>query len=289
MVTPDSDRPTVGILHPGQMGSSLAASAQQSGCRVVWASEDRSAATHGRAQQLDLHDAGTVARLCEICDVVVSVCPPHAARQVATQVAGHGFRGLYLDANAISPQSAVEVARIVAGSGACVIDGGIVGPPAWDPETTWLYLSGERAEEVAACFAGGPLETQIIGGEVGMASALKMCYAAWTQGSTALLCAILAAADELGVWPELRGQWERDWPGFAGQAEGRARRVTAKAWRFAGEMDEIAVTLEAAGAPGGFHAAAAGLYRRLAHFKDRPVPPLDEVLAAVRQESGSQG
>jgi 3-hydroxyisobutyrate dehydrogenase-like beta-hydroxyacid dehydrogenase len=174
-------------------------------------------------------------------------------------------------------------------AGVAFVDGGIIGGPAWEPGQTWLYLSGQRAEEVAACFSDGPLETAVIGQAAGKASALKMCYAAWTKGSTALLCAILAAADELGVWPELRGQWERDWPGFAGQAEGRARRVTAKAWRFAGEMDEIAVTLEAAGAPGGFHAAAAGLYRRLAHFKDRPVPPLDEVLAAVRQESGSQG
>jgi 3-hydroxyisobutyrate dehydrogenase-like beta-hydroxyacid dehydrogenase len=289
LVTPDSDRPTVGILHPGQMGSSLAASAQQSGCQVVWASEGRSAATRERAHRLGLLDAGTLTRLCEICDLVVSVCPPHAAREVAIQVAGHGFAGLYLDANAVSPQSAVEVARIVSGAGATAIDGGVVGPPAWHPKTTWLYLSGERAEEVVVCFAGGALETQIIGEEVGAASALKMCYAAWTKGSTALLCAILAAADELGVWPELRGQWERDWPGFAEQATGRAQRVTAKAWRFAGEMDEIAATLEASGAPGGFHAAAADLYCRLAHFKDRPTPPLDEVLAAVREEGGSQG
>jgi 3-hydroxyisobutyrate dehydrogenase-like beta-hydroxyacid dehydrogenase len=285
---PDTDRPAVGILHPGQMGSSLAASAQRSGCRVYWASEERSEATHERARQLGLHDAGTMARLCEICDVVVSVCPPHAADELATRVAGHGFQGLYLDANAISPQSVVKVARIVARGGASAIDGGIVGPPAWHPNTTWLYLSGERAEEVASCFVGGPLETQIIGTEIGRASALKMCYAAWTKGSTALLCAILAAADELGVWPELRGQWERDWPGFADQAEGRAQGVTAKAWRFAGEMDEIAATLEAAGAPGGFHAAAADLYRRIAYFKDLPTPPLDEVLAAVRQDGGPE-
>lgn len=285
----DPDRPKVGILHPGQMGSSLAASAQQSGCQVYWASEGRSGATHERAQQLGLHDAGSVARLCETCAVLVSVCPPHAARDVASQVAGHGFSGLYLDANAISPRRAVRVAEIVTGAGAAAVDGGIVGPPAWHPKTTWLYLSGERAEEVATCFAGGPLETEIIGGEVGPASALKMCYAAWTKGSTALLCAILAAADELGVWQDLRVQWERDWPGFAGQTEGRVQRVTAKAWRFAGEMEEIAATLEAAGIVGGFHTAAAHLYRRIAHFKDAAsTPPLDEVLAALRRDSESE-
>lgn len=284
MEQPDSNGPTVGILHPGQMGSSLAAAAQQSGCRVYWASEDRSEATRERARHLGLHDAGTMARLCEICDLLISVCPPHAAADLATRVASYGFQGLYLDANAISPQSAVEVAQIVTRSGASAIDGGIVGPPAWHPNTTWLYLSGERAEEVASCFVGGSLETQIIGTEIGRASALKMCYAAWTKGSTALLCAILAAADDLGVWPELGGQWERDWPGFAEQTEGRAQRVTAKAWRFVGEMDEIAATLEATGAPGGFHTSAADLYRRIAHFKDLPTPSVEEVLAAVRQD-----
>ncbi len=283
------DGPKVGILHPGQMGSSLAASAQNSGCQVYWASEERTVATHKRAQQLGLDDAGSVARLCEICSVLVSVCPPHAAQDVAAQVAGYGFSGLYLEANAISPQRAALIAQMLARTGAGVIDGGIVGPPAWQPGTTWLYLSGERADAAAACFSAGPLQTEIMGTEVGHASALKMCYAAWTKGSTALLAAIVAAADELGVWQELRRQWERDWPGFPEQAEGRVRRVTTKAWRFAGEMEEIAATLEAAGLPGGFHTAAADLYRRLAHLKDAPTPPpLEVVLAALVQGRDSE-
>lgn len=283
------DKPNVGILHPGQMGSSLAAAAQNSGCQVYWASEGRSAATYERAQQLGLHDAGTVAQLCQICSVLVSVCPPHAAQEVAGQVAGHGFSGLYLEANAISPQRVTAIAQRVGGAGAGVVDGGIVGPPAWEPGTTWLYLSGERAHEAAACFSAGPLETEVLGLDVGPASALKMCYAAWTKGSTALLAAIVAAADALHVWQDLRQQWERDWPGFPGQAEGRVQRVTAKAWRFAGEMEEIAATLASAGLPSGFHTAAADLYRRMAHFKDVPTAtPLDEVLAALVQGTGSE-
>jgi hypothetical protein len=113
-----------------------------------------------------------------------------------------------------------------------------------------------------------------------------MSYAAWTKGSTALLSAILATAEALGVWEDLARQWERNWPGFAEQSVNRARRVTAKAWRFAGEMDEISATFEAAGLPGGFHAAAGELYRRMAGFKDAPdTPSLEEVLAALL-ESG---
>jgi len=275
----------VGILHPGQMGSSVAAAALKGGCQVYWASEGRSPETHARAGQLGLLDVGSLAQLCATCAIVVSVCPPHAAETVASQVAGCGFGGLYLDANAISPQRAVRIGQIVSRAGAAFVDGGIVGPPAWEPGTTWLYLSGLEAQTAAGCFGASPLETVILGEEPGQASALKMCYAAWTKGSTALLGAIVAAAGALEVWPALRQQWERNWPGFAGQTEERVRRVTAKAWRFAGEMDEIAATLEAAGLPDGFHQAAADLYRRLAHYKGASqVPPLEEVLDALRQD-----
>jgi 3-hydroxyisobutyrate dehydrogenase-like beta-hydroxyacid dehydrogenase len=268
----------LGILHPGNMGISIAASALDSGCKVYWASEGRSLQTRERAEQFALHEVRTLAELCDNCSIVVSVCPPHAAEQVLS----HAYQGLYLDANAISPQRVRRISEKLDAAGVAFVDGGIVGGPAWEPGKTWLYLSGERAGEIADCLSGGPLETAIIGEEIGKASALKMCYAAWTKGSTALLCAILASADEFGVWEELRRQWARDWPGFDEQAIDRARRVTAKAWRFAGEMDEISATFEDAGMPGGFHAAAADLYRRLAPFKDAPVtPPLEAVLAAL--------
>ena len=146
----------------------------------------------------------------------------------------------------------------------------------------WLYLSGTEAERVAACFSAGPLETSVIGEEVGKASALKMCFAAYTKGSTALLCAIVATAQELGVWSELAHQWSRHGSDFAEQTVDRVRRVTAKAWRFAGEMEEISATFSQAGLPGGFHAAAADVYRRISHFKDAPeTPALEEVLAAL--------
>ena len=272
----------LGILHPGNMGISIAASAQNSGCEVYWASEGRSQRTRQRAEEFHLTDAGTLAQLCQICPVVVSACPPHAAEEVAAQVVAQGFTGLYVDANAISPRRAVRIGEMMVAAGVAFVDGGIIGGPAWEPGQTWLYLSGGRAQEVADCFSAGPLETDVIGEGIGRASALKMCYAAWTKGSTALLCAILATAEELDVWEELRRQWDRDWPDFAEQAANRARRVTAKAWRFAGEMDEISATFTAAGLPGGFHAAAADLYGRIAHFKDAPeVPALEEVLAAL--------
>ncbi|MCP4538611.1 MAG: NAD(P)-dependent oxidoreductase [Chloroflexi bacterium] len=274
----------IGILHPGLMGISLAASAQNSGHDVYWASEGRSAQTRERAEKFNIHDAHTLAQLCETCSIIVSVCPPHAAQDVASQVLDHSFAGLYLDANAISPQRAIRIGQTVTQAGATFVDGGIVGGPAWEPERTWLYLSGpdQSAHVTASCFSAGPLETSVIGEEIGKASALKMCFAAYTKGSTALLCAILATAETLGVREDLEHQWSRGGSDFAEQATQRARRVTAKAWRFAGEMDEISSTFAEAGLPGDFHAAAGDIYHRITHFKDASsTPSLDEVLAAL--------
>jgi 3-hydroxyisobutyrate dehydrogenase-like beta-hydroxyacid dehydrogenase len=275
----------IGILHPGEMGISIAASAKNAGNELYWASEGRGASTQARAAKFELRDVGTLVNLCAECEVVLSVCPPHAAEQVAEQVMAAGFRGLYLDANAIAPERAVRIGEAMAAAGVSFVDGGIIGGPAWKPGGTWLYLAGPAAERIAACFSAGPLETQILGAAVGKASALKMCYAAYSKGTTALLCAILAAAEDLGVRQELGQHWDRDEPGFADQAERRVRQVTAKAWRFAGEMEEIAATFRAAGMPGEFHAAAAIVYRRLAEFKAAPATPaLDDVLSALRAE-----
>ena len=275
-------KPNVGILHPGNMGSSIAVSAQNSGCQVYWASEGRSAQTRDRAAQHNLSDVGTLLTLCQTCTILFSVCPPHAAEEVAGQVLACGFTGLYVDANAISPQRAARIGDKMMAAGVAFVDGGIIGGPAWEPGNTWLYLAGKQAGTAAACFSAGPLETDVIGDAIGKASALKMCYAAWTKGSTALLSAVLAAANALDVWEELSKQWDRDWPDFSEQAIRRARRVTAKAWRFAGEMDEISSTFQEAGVPGEFHAGAAILYRRIAHFKDAPeTPSLEEVLSSL--------
>jgi 3-hydroxyisobutyrate dehydrogenase-like beta-hydroxyacid dehydrogenase len=215
--------------------------------------------------------------------LLVCVCPPHAAEDVAGQVAAQGYRGLYLDANAISPQCMQRIAATLSAAGAGVVDGGIIGGPAWEPGRTWLYLSGPRAREVDTCFAAGPLETHVLSADLGVASALKLCYAAYSKGTTALLAAILATADTFGVRGPLEQAWIRDDPTFSARTTQRVRRSSAKAWRFAGEMEEIAETFRSAGLPGEFHAAAAEIFCRLASFKDAAeLPPLDAVLAALR-------
>ena len=275
----------IGILHPGEMGISIAASAVDSGHTVYWMSQDRSDKTRARAEKYQLVEINSLVQLCETCETILSVCPPHAAEEVARSVLDAGFHGLYLDANAISPQRAIHMGQMMEAGGIRFVDGGIIGGPAWTPKETWLYLSGSHANKIAACFANAPLETKIIGEAVGKASALKMCYAAYTKGTSALLVAILATAESYDVRQELYKQWELDDSGFSDQVNRRVRRVTAKAWRFEGEMKEIAATFREAGLPEGFHQAAAEVYHRMADFKDaHEIPSLEDVIRRLFQQ-----
>src|SRR5579862_8749221 len=162
----------IGIVHPGQMGMVVAVSARNGGNEVFWASEGRSPATRDRAEQAGLRDAVTLEKLCELCPVIVSVCPPEFAGQTAEQVARYSYRGTYADANAISPERVQRMAVRLENGGARFVDGGIIGPPAVTRNRTWLYLSGQHAPEIAAYFSSGPIEVEVLAGGVGRASAL---------------------------------------------------------------------------------------------------------------------
>ena len=269
----------IGLLHPGAMGASVGAAAAGNGHTVLWASRGRSAATAERAQRGALQDVATVPELLAASEIVLSICPPHAAEDVAAEIAECGFAGLYVDCNAVSPDRTRGIQRIVEKGGAVYVDGGIIGGPAWTREAgTSLYLSGPRAEAVSACFANTPLTAPVVSERIGAASALKMGYAAFTKGSTALLTAILGMVEREGVRANLARQWGET---FTAQTVQRVRDNTAKAWRFEGEMHEIAATFEAAGLPGGFHQAAAEVFRRLADFKDHSEPPTIEAVLEV--------
>jgi len=272
----------IGILHPGEMGVSVAASAINNGHEVYWSSENRSEKTQARAQKHGLIKTNSIAELCQTCEIIISICPPHAAEDMAKQAIQYSFKGLYLDANAISPQRVITIGQMMESNNITFVDGGIIGRPAWKPKETWLYLSGKNTDSVSTIFSKGPLETKVIGEEIGKASALKMCYAAYSKGMTALLCAVLGTAESLGVREDLYQHWDTDEKGLSEQVNRRVRRVTAKAWRFEGEMNEIASTFREAGLPDGFHEAAAEIYRRLANFKDNPeTPSMDDVLRAL--------
>ena len=184
------------------------------------------------------------------------------------------------DANAISPERTLRIARRLEEGGARFVDGGIIGPPTSQRYRTWLYLAGKDAAGIAEHFSSGPIETEVLEGGIGRACALKMCFAAYSKGSIALACSVLAAAAELGVLGDLKRQWARGGPALP-ELEREISRAAPKAWRFAGEMREIAATFEGAGLPPQFHQAAAEIFQRLEDFKGQEGPSVDDVLGTL--------
>lgn len=265
----------IAVLHPGEMGVSVAATLAKSGHDVYWVAEGRSTTTAQRAGSLlrleSLTELGCV-------DAVVSVCPPAQALAQAHAVADGGFDGFYIDANAVSPATARNVAEVF---GSHYVDGGIIGPPANQTGSTRLYLSGHHAVQVAALFSSGPLEAIAFSDDATAASVLKMAYAAYTKGSSALLLMVNALAEQAGVRETLNVEWSRSQHGLSERSEKTALGTSRKAWRFAGEMEEIASTFRSYGLPGEFHDGAAQLYGRMAGLKDLPGADLQQVIATI--------
>lgn len=268
----------VGVLHPGAMGSALAGAISRP---VAWASEGRSEDTTRRAQLCGLVDVGSLDSLVDSTDIVISVCPPHAAVDVAVAVSARGFTGIYVDANAVSP----DTVGLIAERFDRFVDGGIIGPPPEQAGSTRLYLAGPDAPSVAELWAGSVVDAVVLDGTIGSASALKMAFAGWTKGSAALLMAVRAYAEAAGVSRALVAEWADSIPGLEDKVTRSAERTGPKAWRFAGEMEEIAQSMEAVGLPSGFHTAAARIYASLADLKGEIEPSLDEVLELLTRDA----
>ncbi len=274
----------IGMVHPGSMGAAVGGLLVEVGHDVAWAGDGRSPATHDRATTAGLRDVATLAALTE-ADVVVSLCPPAAATQVAEAIAATGFVGTYVDANAVSPDTARSIVDHLAAAGAAtVVDGSIVGGPPrpGDDVPTRLYLSGVGAPDVADLFDDEALEVVVLDGPVGAASALKMGFAGWTKAASALAVALRAMARADGVEAALLAEWDRSLPGMrVTERSGRAGPLAAKAWRFEGELREVAASLAAHDLPDGFHHAAADVYAALADLKDTPDPDMDDLMAQL--------
>ncbi len=263
---------------------------------VCWASEGRSPETASRARDAGISDLGSLESVAAKAEALVSVCPPGAAIDVAESVSALGFDGLYVDVNAVSPDTSRRIGALFAR----YVDGGIVGPPPKPrpatrdrtaaAATTRLYLSGEEASVVAKWFAGSAVDARVVGPEPGRASAVKMAYAAWTKGSSALLLSVAALAASEEVTGELFDEWDLSLPELRERLEQVSARIGGKAWRFVAEMEEIARTYGDAGLPDGFHIAAANLYARLADLKDHPSEQnVDEISRMLLDRDGADG
>jgi 3-hydroxyisobutyrate dehydrogenase-like beta-hydroxyacid dehydrogenase len=270
----------VGLLHPGEMGAAIGAVLRARNHEVLWASRDRSGSTAERAEQAGLRDVGDVEDLRRRCDVLISVCPPHAAVDVARSAAG--FAGIYLDANAVSPQTTREIGTLLDR----FVDGGIVGPPPRESGMTRLYLAGVDAPQLTELFSGTIVDARVVADEPGAASALKMSYASWTKGSSALLLAARALAQAEGVAEALLEEWQLSLPDLPERSVTASRSALRKGWRWVGEMNEIADSYASAGLPDGFHRAAAEIYRRASLEPDCEAT-IERMLTGIRNRGGS--
>ena len=254
----------IGILHPGAMGAAVGNALKPVAGAVIWAAAGRSLTTSKRAETADLVGVPDVAELARRADVVISVCPPDAARAVAEEVAPLLSRPgqLFVDANAVSPATVTGIAELIGAER--VVDGAIIGPPAWEPGRTVVWLAGVAAPAVAALFEGSPFAAKVLAGPVGSASALKACFAFQSKALPTLWVQLDAAARAYGVSDEIREELHRTGVDLDGKLAGVDAQARGKAWRWVGEMQEAAETFAAVGLPDGFSRAAAETYERMA-------------------------
>jgi 3-hydroxyisobutyrate dehydrogenase-like beta-hydroxyacid dehydrogenase len=240
----------VGIVSPGAMGSAVGAALVRGGARVVVTLAGRSARTQRLAEAARLEILASLGHVVGESDVVLSIAPPEAARAVAGDIARAcretGSHPLVADLNAIAPQTARNLAEELADAGVELVDGSISGPPPRVGGSTRVYLSGERAREIADLpFAD--VERIVVGDEVGTASAVKMSTASVYKGTSALLAQALLAAQANGVLEHVLEDLRAGSPELVARIERRLAMAASKSGRYVGEMHEIATTQEAAG------------------------------------------
>lgn len=239
----------VGLLYPGSMGAAVAAQLCAHGTTVLWCSEGRSAATRRRAAWAGLTEVSGLTSLVERSQILLSICPPAVAEAVASEVAAYDFKGLYVDANAITPERVDRVA--VALPDAVVVDGSVIGSPPRDGKQPRLFLSGpgEGVEQMVGLFVGTDVRVRRLGIELGQASALKLAYTSYQKASRVLAVLSYAMASDHGVEGELLEVAE-DRPGSYLAETGYFAKTAARAWRWEPELVEAAELLESCGLPG---------------------------------------
>lgn len=256
-------KPVVAIVAQGAMGSGVGARLVEHGLEVTTSLAGRSEASAKRAREAGMRpvtDEEAVA-----ADFFLSIVPPGDALPLAEKYASVIKRGnhkpVYVDCNAVNPETAVRIADVISDSGAPFVDAGIIGgPPRRDGYRPAFYASGADAARFAALREFG-LDARVMDGPVGAASAMKMSYAGITKGFTALAAVMMLAATRAGTAEALRQELSQSQPALLAWLERQMPAMYSKAYRWVAEMEEIADTFAAAGQPEGFHRAAAEVYR----------------------------
>ncbi len=267
---------TVAVISSGDMGSAVGRRLREGGLRVVTSLAGRSDRTRALAAEAGIEDAGPLAAAVEQADVLLSIVPPGRALELA-HIVGRDPGPLYVDCNAVSPATAAAIGSLV---GERYVDAGIIGLPS----APRFYASGPRAAELADL----PLDVRVLDGPIGQASALKMCYAALTKGLTALLTESMVTADMLGVTEALRTELADSQPQFLAGARRGLPSMVPQAYRWIGEMEEIAATFDAAGLTPRMLLGAADVYRLVEEARSarqgEALDSLETVIDAIRRK-----
>ncbi|WP_327687064.1 DUF1932 domain-containing protein [Streptomyces sp. NBC_00467] len=263
------DQPTVGILHPGSMGAAVAACAAPNAAAVLWCEAGRSAASASRAAEFGLTPVAALPELLDRSDIVISLCPPAVAEDLAAEVASWGFGGWYVEANAVSPERVLRIEDLLSPGAKAVIDGSVVGSPPVGDKSPTLYLSGlpTGTARIEALFAGTAVQTTTLGPGIGKASALKLSYASFQKTSRVLVALAIGMAREYGVDQELIEVASRRTDSYLSEPQYVAK-TAARAWRWGPELEEAADALAAAGLPPEMLRAAAATLARWHDAKD---------------------
>ncbi|MEX0761854.1 MAG: DUF1932 domain-containing protein [Dehalococcoidia bacterium] len=257
---------TVGIMSPGDMGAAVGRALRDNGLDVVTCLEGRSERTRSLAVDAGIRDVPDMESLVNEADLVLSILVPSEALPLAERVAAAlkstGADTAFADCNAVSPDTAIAIGDVISDAGGRYIDAGIIGSPPGRGAPPRFYASGQH-EDVLAELNGKGIDVRVMGGAPGRASGIKMCYAALTKGTNALYAATLTAAESLGLSDELFAERESSQQAMLKSMQGVVS-LPGKAFRWVGEMEEIAATFESAGVTPKIHLGAADTFRMVA-------------------------
>ena len=286
---------TIGILSPGDMGHTVGDVLRQNGLHVITCLEGRSQRTRELAQKAGIVDVATWAQLVAEADLIMSIMVPAQAASAAETVA-KALQQVktdltYADCNAIAPQTVRKIGDMITSAGGCFVDASIIGPPPRKPGVTRFYVSGPQLTAFTELNKYG-LDVRTLGDEIGLASAIKMCYASLTKGLTALCTELLTAAEVLGVSDALKQEFQLSQAVLYERMERGLPGMPPKAKRWIGEMEEIADTFAHVGLTPNILIGAADMYRLVGetHLADLSpeardqFPTLSELIATLAEQ-----
>ena len=272
---------TVGILSPGDMGHTVGNVLRENGLRVITCLTGRSQRTQQLAEKAGIVDVPTYSQFVTEADLILSIMVPAQAMSAASAVAETlqqvDTTLAYTDCNAIAPQTVRKLGDIVTSAGGTFVDASIIGPPPRTPGATRFYASGPDLDLFSELNNYG-LDVRALGTEIGLASAIKMCYASLTKGLTALCTELLTAASVLGVSEALTAEFQLSQSALFERMERGLPSMPPKARRWIGEMEEISATFAHVGLTPNILTGAADMYRFIGdtHLADLPPEARDE-------------